>query len=111
VEPAASWITPPGRPWRWRDLRRHLHRLQRQARGRLEMAALREVLYREGFAGLPADARGMVLDWIAADPSRAPQAWRDPLAWLALARLRQPSADPSRAALEPRLLFARMPTP
>jgi len=111
VVPEASWVTPPGRPWRWRDLRRHLHRLQRQARGRLEMAALREVLYREGFAGLPADARRMVLDWIAADPSRTPPPWRDPLARLALARLRQPSADPSPEALEPRLLLARTPTP
>jgi hypothetical protein len=111
MEPAASWVTPPGRPWRWRDLRRHLHRLLRQARGRLEMGALREILYREGFAGLPADARRMVLDWIAADPSRAPRLWRDPLSRLALAHLRQPSAEPPPEALEPRLLFARMPTP
>lgn len=111
VAPDASWITPPGRPWRWRDLRRHLHRLQRQARGRLEMAALRDVLYREDFSGLPGDARRMVLDWIAADPSRAPRLWRDPLACLALAHLRQPSIEPSPEALEPRRLFERMPTP
>lgn len=111
VEPDASWVTPPGRLWHWPDLRRHLHRLLRQARGRLEMAALRDALYRKGFTGLPADSRTLVLDWIAADPSRAPGLRQDPLARLALVLLRQPAVDPPPEALEPRLLLARTRTP
>ncbi|WP_439596822.1 hypothetical protein [Falsiroseomonas sp.] len=105
VEPAASWTTPRWQPWRWQDLRRHLHRLVRQGRGRLESAALRSLIYAEGFAGLPADADAMLRDWIAADPrARRPRPWRDPFAWLALARLRH-AAPPCPDSLRPRLVL------
>ncbi|WP_216834382.1 DEAD/DEAH box helicase [Falsiroseomonas tokyonensis] len=105
VEPAASWTTPRWQPWRWQDLRRHLHRLVRQGRGRLESAALRQAIYTDGFAGLPKDADAMLRDWIAADPrARRPKLWRDPFAWLALARLRH-AAPPAPDQLRPRLVL------
>ncbi|TCH96301.1 hypothetical protein EJV46_20175 [Roseococcus sp. SYP-B2431] len=107
VEPGASWANPPSHLWRWRDLRRHGRRMMQQARGRLQNAALRSALYAGGFAGLPEDADRMLLDWIAADPAaRAPRPWKDPLACLALARIRQSGPGPSPEGLEPRLLWA-----
>jgi hypothetical protein len=106
VEPGASWGTPSSRPWRWRDLRRHGRRLMQQARGRLQTAALRSAIYSGGFSSLPDEADRMVLDWIAADPAgREPRPWRDPLAHLALARMRQSGPAPSPDELEPRLLW------
>lgn len=106
VEPEASWTTPQWQPWRLRDLRRHLHRLVRQGRGRLESAALRQAIYHGGgFAALPVDADRLVRDWVAADPAaRRPRPWRDPFAWLAFTGLRQASA-PSPAALRPSLVL------
>ncbi len=106
VAPAASWTTPPGQPWRLRDLRRHLHRMLRQGRGRLESAALRHAIYQGGgFAALPAEADALVRDWVAADPAaRRPRPWRDPFAWLAYRRLRQ-AASPSPESLRPALLL------
>lgn len=105
MTPEASWTTSGWQPWRWRDLRRHLRRLVQQGRGRLESAAMRSVIYAGGFPALPARAETMVLAWIAADAAaRTPRLWRDPFAWLALARLRQ-SGVPAPDSLRPRLLW------
>src|SRR5207244_2869586 len=107
VEPGATWTTAPAQPWRWRDLRRQARRLLQQARGRLQTAALRSALYAGGFGAVPEEADRMVLDGLAADPAaRAPRPWRDPLAVLALARIRQAPPGPSPGQLEPRLLWA-----
>ncbi|MDB5412177.1 MAG: hypothetical protein JWR10_512 [Rubritepida sp.] len=109
VEGEASWSIQPGRVWRWRDLSRHGRRMLQQGRGRLERTALRAVIYRDGFGGLPEDANRMVLDWIAEDPqAHTPRPWRDPFALAALARIRQAGPGPSAEELEPRLLL-RMP--
>jgi hypothetical protein len=108
VEPLASWVTPPGQPWRWRDLRRHFRRLVQQGRGRLEWPPICAAIRGEGYGALPADANRMVLDWIAADPAaRTPRPWRDPFAWLALRRARQsgPGPGPASGRLLPRLLL------
>ncbi len=106
--PKATWATPRLRPWRPADLVRYLRRQVRQARGRLESAAIREVIYRAGFAGLPADANRMIAEWAAADPrSRAPRFWRDPLGWLALRQARH-ATPPDPRSLVPEIL-ARFP--
>jgi len=103
--PEASWTAPAWQPWRWRDVRRHLHRKLRQGRARLEWAALRPLIYRDGFAALPQDAGQMVLDGFGPGKShRAPPIWRDPVAALALARLRQAGPPPPPEALLARLL-------
>lgn len=103
--PEASWTAPAWQPWRWRDVRRHLQRKLRQGRARLEWAALRPLIYRDGFAALPCDARQMVLDGFGpGKPHRAPPVWRDPFAALALAHIRQAGPPPAAEALLPRLL-------
>lgn len=108
VEPAATWTVRPATPWRIRDLRRVARRLQQQGRGRLQTAALREMIYAGGFSSLPEDADRMVLDWIAADPrGRTPALSRDPFARLALARMHHAGPVPSPSELEPRLVMAR----
>jgi glycosyltransferase involved in cell wall biosynthesis len=116
VEPGATWEGPVLRPWRWGDLRRYWRRQVQQARGRLQWPALRQVLYdasmppgAAGFAAMPAEADALVLRWLDADPARhAPRWWRDPLAVLALRRMRQ--APPPRAErLLPRVLMEFTP--
>ncbi len=101
VEPRASWAAPSLKPWRWRDVRRHWHRLIQQGRGRLQWAAIREILYPHGFQALPQDADACVLQWLHQRRGRAPRMWRDPFAVLALARMRRAA---SRQSLAPRLL-------
>nr|WP_314071103.1 hypothetical protein [uncultured Roseococcus sp.] len=108
VEGEASWTVPPAAPWRCRDVRRVARRMLQQGRGRLQTAALRELIYAGGFPSLPEDADRMVLDWIAADPeARTPALQRDPFARLALALMRQARPEPLPSELEPRLLAAR----
>lgn len=107
VAERAEWATPPRSLWRWRDLQRHLHRKVRQGRGRLEDAAVTDLIYREGFRALPPDADRLILDWIAGDPAARTPGWRrDPFAALALRRIR--TARPvAPADLEPKLIFSR----
>ncbi len=105
VEPRATWTVRPLQPWRPGDVRRQLRRLVQQARGRLESAAIRHVIYREGgggFAALPPHADRLILDWLAAEPSAAPSPMREPLAAVALRRVHR-AARPTAADLLPRL--------
>ncbi len=104
--PEASWAAPAWQPWRWRDVQRHLQRKLRQGRARLEWAALRPLIYRDGFAALPRDAGQMVMAGFGSGkPHRAPSFWRDPFASVALARIRQSGPPPAPEALLPRLLL------
>ena len=103
VEPSATWRAPGLRPWHWQDWRRHLNRLVQQARGRLQGGAVRDAIYPAGFAALPDDADAGALRWIAAGPGRRPMPWRDPLAALAMARMRR---LPPPGSLTPQLVEA-----
>ena len=85
VADGASWVTSPLSPLRPADLKRYWNRRIQQARGRLEDAALRQAIYRDGFAGLPRHADAMLLEWLATNPAPA-----DHFTRLALQRLRQP---------------------
>ena len=58
----------PLSPFRPRDLRRHFHRKVRQMRGRLENAAIKQVIYRNGYSALPAFADDLIGDFLAANP-------------------------------------------
>ncbi|WP_338663922.1 glycosyltransferase family A protein [Pararoseomonas sp. SCSIO 73927] len=108
VEERATWRAPRLNPLRWRDARRHLHRLVQQGRGRLQWTALKDALYpadgREGgFRAMPGDADRHVLEWIARAPAeREPRPWRDPFAALALRRMR---SAPPWGDLTPRLIL------
>lgn len=105
VEPSASWSAPQLHPWRVRDLNRQIQRMIRQAQGRMESAAIREVIYSGGFTALPADVGALLLAWLARDPAaRTPRAWRDPLGALAVRAL-QHRKLPAPASLRPTLLW------
>lgn len=105
VVPEATWTTRPLKPWLGSDLGRHVRRLIRQGRGRLENAAIKRLIYPGGFEALPGDANRMLIDVTAAHPAMMPRWWRDPAAWIALRdATRAPPIDP--AALQP-LIVAR----
>ncbi len=101
--PEATWRTRPQRPFRPADAVRHLRRRVRQARGRMEVAAIQDIIYRAepegGFGALPNWADAMLLDWIAADPARRPT-WRSNFFGMLAARnLRR--TPPAEAMLVP----------
>lgn len=85
VAPEASWQVRPLSPLRPADLRRWWNRRIQQARGRLEDAALREVIYQAGFGALPPLADSLLRGWIARHPEEVPA---DAFTRRALARLR-----------------------
>jgi len=107
VQPEASWWAPRSKIWSPSDLRRQWQRMIRQAQGRMESRAIREVIRQGGFTALPATVQELVLGWIAQDPAgRVPRPWRDPMETLALRALRRWAA-PAEEALQPILLFER----
>ncbi len=90
------------------DLRRQFRRMVRQARGRLQNAAIKDLIYRSGYEGLPEYADTMVRDYLAR--SGVPKtSWRQrPLQWIALRQLRASRPfDPDR--LRPRIVACSDP--
>ena len=63
--PAATYQIPMFSPFRVRDLRRQLQRKVRQMRGRLENLAIRGIVYRDGYEGLPEYADDMVNSFLS----------------------------------------------
>jgi hypothetical protein len=110
VVPAATWRTTPLSIWRRRDLARYWHRMIRQARGRLENRAVKDLVARRGFGALPASARDLVLDWLRAAPvERRPSLMREPLAVLALRQIRR-LRPPEPGDLVPQLAARVVPS-
>lgn len=72
----ADFITRPRSPFRWRDIQRQYAREIRQARGRMENAAMKAILYRDGFSGLPADGNSMTIQWLRTQASPFSGSWR-----------------------------------
>jgi len=70
--------------WKPADLRRQFRRSVRQMRGRLENAAIRAVIYRQGYAGLPEDADDMIAAWLAAGGTPVASPLERPFMMLAL---------------------------
>jgi glycosyltransferase involved in cell wall biosynthesis len=85
----ATWHQPATSALRWRDLKRHLNRNIQQRRGAFEDAALRSIIYSQGYAGLPENADLMILEWLSETRKRMPVR-ADILGRLALQRLRRP---------------------
>lgn len=103
VAPDATWTVTPASTLR--RPQQIWNRLIRQARGRMEDAAIKERTYHIGFEHLPRYADRMIADWIEADPAtRRPSLRGDPLGWLAVRKLR-PLSEPGDRALEARRLF------
>ena len=53
-------------PFRLRDLQRQFRRKVRQMRGTIENAAIKSVIYKTGYEGLPGNADDMILAYLAA---------------------------------------------
>ncbi len=98
----AVYLIPPLSPWRRADWQRQFRRKVRQMRGRLETAAIKSVIYRDGYAGLPAFADDMIAAWL--DAGGRPQAGPADRPFMALAlRQHRRSVRPDPGQLTPRL--------
>lgn len=63
--PSATFSIRPLSPFRPQDIRRQFHREIRQARGRMENAAIKSIIYSSGYAALPSNANAMLRNWLA----------------------------------------------
>lgn len=100
----ATYRIRPLSPTRWRDVRRQFRREINQARGLLEIEALKSIIYDRGYAGLPADADHMINDWLAGHRYQPSSTRAKAFVPLALRQLRaRRGASPE--SLEPRLAY------
>jgi glycosyltransferase involved in cell wall biosynthesis len=105
----ATYEFRPLSPFRWRDVKRQLKREVRQARGGLESAAVKALIYERGYAALPRDADTLVRDFVASKGLPPAGLKARILRHLALKELRAapPPPDDPRFAIEQ--VFARAP--
>lgn len=69
---AATFTIRSLSPLRLSDIGRQYRREIRQARGRMENAAIRSIIYAAGYGGLPANADDMIIAWLGRNaPSSA----------------------------------------
>jgi hypothetical protein len=88
-------------PFRARDLRRQFGRKIRQMRGRVENAAIRQIVYADGYAALPAYADDMIAAFLARHPAPSVPLLDRPFLALALAQHRA-ARRPDAQSLQPR---------
>ena len=60
----ACFALTPLSVFKWRDIRRQYNREIRQARGRMENAAIKSIIYAAGYGALPDNANDMIRDWL-----------------------------------------------
>lgn len=60
----ASFAFTPLSIFKSRDIRRQYNREIRQARGRMENAAIKSIIYTDGYGALPENANNMIKDWL-----------------------------------------------
>ncbi|WP_026340596.1 glycosyltransferase family 2 protein [Thioalkalivibrio sp. ALJT] len=100
--PQATWQGERLAPWSPRDLRTHWRRMHRQAQGRMENRAIKDIIYREGYEGLPESARDLVAHALELGPgSNDRSLFRRWLRTRAARSLRQ-AATPAPEAFLPR---------
>jgi hypothetical protein len=88
VVDAATWTQRILSPFRPRDVRRQCSRMVRQARGRLENQAIKKIIYRCGYGGLPAFADDMIAEWLSGISSAERRMLKtQPLTWAAMMRI------------------------
>lgn len=63
----AGFALTPLSVFKWRDIRRQYSREVRQARGRMENAAIKSLIYSGGYGALPENANDMIRDWLKTD--------------------------------------------
>lgn len=66
--PAAGYTKKALSPFRWRDIQRQFRREIAQARGIVENAAIKEIIYASGYGALPRSGDEMVRSWLARHP-------------------------------------------
>ncbi len=94
-------------PFRPGDVRRHLRRNVNHMRGRLETAAIKEIIYARGYAALPEHADDMIRTFLAAH-GPPPTPLRDrPFMAAALRRVRS-ARPPDPAGLAPTLVASTL---
>lgn len=87
----AQYAIPALSVLRWDDLKRQLKRKVRQMRGRLQNQAIKDLIYRCGYEGLPADADTMVRDYMV-------RRGTPPVGWLDRPFMRRAVGDIRRGA-------------
>jgi hypothetical protein len=97
--PDARFEITPLAIWRWRDIQRQYRREIRQTMGRMQNKAIQAIIYKDGYAGLPADANDMVKDWLVADRPRPSSLWDRFKLGRALRQLDAPPLPASKAEL------------
>ncbi|MEZ5834365.1 MAG: hypothetical protein R3D03_01345 [Geminicoccaceae bacterium] len=84
-----TWHHRPLSPLRRKDLERHFNRSSVQARGRLENAAIRDIIYKDGFEASPQHADAMIGDWLSRQSAATLlRLWLEPFSALAMRKLR-----------------------
>ena len=61
----AAYAIPVLSPFKWEDIKRQYRRKIRQMRGTIENAAIKTIIYKFGYEGLPGDADAMIRDHLA----------------------------------------------
>ena len=61
---SGTFAITPLSVFRWRDLRRQYNREVRQACGRVQNAAIKSIVYQDGYAALPPNANEMAATWL-----------------------------------------------
>jgi len=98
----AVYQIPELSPFRPSDIVRQFRRTVRQMRGRMENAAVTDIIYKSGFAALPGTADEMIHGWLEGGGTVPVTASERPFMSLALRSLRRP--PPKAADLAPILL-------
>jgi hypothetical protein len=98
----AVYQIPQLSPFRPRDIVRQFRRTVRQMRGRMENAAVTDIIYKNGFEALPRSADEMIRAWLEGGGTVPVTISERPFMALALRGLRRPA--PPEADLAPVLL-------
>lgn len=96
----------PFSPFRWRAVRQAFRREVRQARGAMENAAIKSIIYEGGYEALPEDSNRMIADWLRTGPPRPASLRGRAFAALAERQMRDMAPLPAED-LRPRLIHTQ----
>lgn len=88
----AEYSLPPLSPFNTDDIRRQFRRKVRQMRGRIQNEAIKAIIYKSGYEGLPLDADAMADAYIATHGRPAVSLADRPFQWLALRQMKAQAA-------------------
>ncbi len=102
----ATFALTPLSVFKWRDIRRQYQREIRQARGRMENAAIKSLIYAQGYGALPENANEMIRAWLKTNRP-APNGMRDQ--YFTRMALRQLEAAATIKAMKPEIVAVLEP--